>query len=301
MPSAQVKNKYTFSFLGGSGKKNHHLKSKTNLNSTISSNQIQAPFCSQAGVWPKHQCLWACTAGQPSPLGLAIEMPFRILWLTGGIPGRQGKAPLFRRLAMTPPVQTGPGPSIHCAYLRCPACACSVVFVSSDITGSPRWRLSLVSGCRWHRGSSRARTPAVSAWAGLGLRAGGPWCRGGSGPGLSQVTPAGRRSWAWCQGCRAGEGGGGRRRLRRQRRGRQRGAYCPAHQRELCEYAGGPAAPLTWRNVCHTALLLTPSYRRVAGARSAACSRRCRAGGTGWGWWRIESWDGGSEGGVMGT
>lgn len=70
MPSAQVKNKYTFSFLGGSGKKNHNLKSKNNLNSTISSNQIQAPFCSQAGVWPTHQCLWACTAGQPSPLGL---------------------------------------------------------------------------------------------------------------------------------------------------------------------------------------------------------------------------------------
>lgn len=102
------------------------------------------------------------------------------------------------------------------------------------------------------------------AWEALGLHAGGICHRGGSGPGLSQGSLLGRRSWAGYLGCWVGAGGGGKRLLMKPMMGRLTRAYCPPSQEGLCGYAGELAAPQMWQNACHTGLQQTPSYRRVA-------------------------------------
>lgn len=83
------------------------------------------------------------------------------------------------------------------------------------------------------------------AWEALELHAGGICHKGGSGPGPSQGSLGGRRSWPWYLGCWVGAGGGGRRLLMKPMTGRPTTAYCPPSQAGLCGYAGELAAPQT--------------------------------------------------------
>lgn len=79
-----------------------------------------------------------------------------------------------------------------------------------DVTGIQGLRLSPVSDCRGHRGSSRLRRRAGMAWEVLGLLASGICCRGGSVPDPSQESHGGRRNWAGYPGCWGGASGDGR-------------------------------------------------------------------------------------------
>lgn len=147
---------------------------------------------------------------------------------------------------------------------RIRAGACSLWASTLDVTDIQGLRLSPVSDCRGHRGSSRLRRTVGTAWEVLGLQASGICCRGGSVPDPSQGSLGGRRSWAGYLDCLVGPSGDGRKLSMKPMMGRLTTAYCPPSQAGLCGYASVLAAPLMSQNACHRDPQQTPSYRHEA-------------------------------------